>query len=328
MFGKRYWVYWQVASLLRVGSLFENRREWDMANTLDRWFLRALFGTALVGQAVCATTPAALQISTETAPAGGWAQIKIYAAKPMAIASGHLVLNLDVTAFGNGAMVGLFGANGDAVGLATVTWPQIDVQFSSATGGIGQLAGLPVMVISVPVLASAAGRTVAVSATSPDSSVSVASGSVTVRGTLSVEKIPAGMGVVPGGTVVPVHGKGFTASTTVTMDEIGRASTRFVSAAEIDVTIGGATELVGKLARVAESGVEFDYFCFQPNDPVNFPSTTRFGSVVAGVQPLFPLFASTGLTGGFGYVGAVLEVENPNPVAAAVSVAKIKSDRK
>src|ERR1035441_8249014 len=103
-----------------------------MANTLDRWFLRTLFGTALVGQAVCATAPAALQISAETAPAGGWAQIKIYATKPMAIASGHLVLNLDATAFGTGAMVGLFGANGDAVGLATGTWAQIDGRYGEA----------------------------------------------------------------------------------------------------------------------------------------------------------------------------------------------------
>jgi hypothetical protein len=111
-----------------------------------------------------------------------------------------------------------FGANADAAGLATVNGPQIDVQFSSASGGIGQLAGLPVLVISVPVLASAAGRTVVISATSPDSSVSVASGSIKVQGTLSVEKIPAGTGVVAAGTVVPVYGTGFTASTTVTID--------------------------------------------------------------------------------------------------------------
>jgi hypothetical protein len=129
-----------------------------------------------------------------------------------------------------------FGANGDAAGLATVTGPRIDVQFSSATGGIGQLAGLPVMVISVPVLTTAAGRTVAVSATSPDASVSIAGGSVTVRGTLSVEKIPAGMGVVAGSTVVPVYGTGFTASTTVTIDGVEIAFTRFISTKEVDVT--------------------------------------------------------------------------------------------
>ena len=240
-----------------------------------------LIATAAFG---FAATPPSLAISDETAPAGGWAQIKIYAAKPMAITSGHLVLALNPTAFGTGAMVGLFGANGDAAGLATTTGAQIDVQFTSATSGIGQMAGLPVMVISVPVLASASG-TVTVSATSPDSSVTVASGSVTIQGTLSVEKIYAGRGVVPAGSVVPVYGSGFTSSTTAVIDGVEIDSTKFVSATEIDVTLGGATELVGKRVRVTDGGVESDYFCFQPNDPVNasaFASLTSF-------QPLFPL---------------------------------------
>ena len=281
-----------------------------------------LFTAILVSPAVSATTPAALQISAETAPAGGWAQIRIYAARPVAITSGRLVVNLDAAAFGPGAMVGLFGANGDATGLAAVQGPQIDIQFSSPTGGIGQLSGLPVLVISVPVLASAAGRTVTVSATSPDASVSVAGGSVTVKGTLSVNKIPAGMGVLAEGTAVPVYGTGFTPSTSVAIDGVELASTRFVSANEIDVIIGGAAELVGKLARVTESGVEFDYFCFQPNDPVNFPNGTQHAAV-ANVQPLFPLFASTALGASSGYSGGVIEVENPNAVAATVTVTNV-----
>src|SRR5258708_4112232 len=172
---------------------------------MNGWFLRFLAGPALVAQAASPPSPTALRISSETAPAGGWAQIKIYAAKPQAIAGGRLVLNLDTTVFGSGAMVVLFGANADAGGIATVGRPKIDVRFSSATAGIGQLAGLPVLAISVPVLASASG-TMALTATSPDSSVSVASGSLTVGGTLSVRKIPAGKGVVPAGTVVPVFG--------------------------------------------------------------------------------------------------------------------------
>ena len=105
-------------------------------------------------------------------------------------------------------------------------------------------------------------KTVTVSATSPDSSVTVGSGSVTVQGTLS--------GVLPAGTVVPITGTGFTSSTTVSIDGVVVSSTEFVSATEIDVTIGGSTELVGKLARVTDSGVEFEYFCFRPNDLVNF----------------------------------------------------------
>jgi uncharacterized protein (TIGR03437 family) len=285
--------------------------------------LPVLFGTLVAGQAVSATAPAALQISTETAPAGGWAQIKIYAVKPMNIASGQLVLNLNATAFGTGAMVGLFGANGDATGSATTNGSQIEVKFSSASAGIGALAGLPVMVISVPVLASATG-TVAVTATSPDSSVSVASGSVTVQGTLSVQSIPAGMGVIPAGTVVPVYGTGFTAATTVTIDGVVIASTRFVSTQEVDVSIGGATELVGKRARVREGGVEFDYFCFQPNAPLSFPPVMLVGATtVSNVQPLFPLSASTELTVGYGNDGAVFEVQNPNSSAATVSVTNV-----
>src|ERR1035438_6574692 len=89
-----------------------------MAHKLQCWLPRVLFAAAFASQASCAASPA-LQISTEIAPAGGWAQIKIYAVKPQAIGSGHLILNLDATAFGTGAMGGLFGANGDATGLAT-----------------------------------------------------------------------------------------------------------------------------------------------------------------------------------------------------------------
>jgi uncharacterized protein (TIGR03437 family) len=272
-----------------------------------------------------AATPASLTISNETAPAGGWAQIKIYASKPMAIANGELVLNLSAAAFGPGAMVGLFGANGDATGLATTTAGQIDVQFTSATGGIGQLAGLPVMVISVPILASASG-TVTVSATSPDSSVTVASGSVTIQGTLSVEKIYAGMGVVPAGTVLAVYGSGFTSSTMVAIDGVVLASTKFVSASEVDVTLGGATELVGKRVRVTDGGVEFDYFCFQPNDPVNFPGKSGLASQVVNIQPLFPLFAGTSGSLYNGSIGGVVEIQNPNPTVATVNVADLFVD--
>ncbi len=276
-----------------------------MKHSFRRIALRRFAPAALL----CATAigaPAALQISSTTAPAGGFAQIALYAVKPMAISSGHLVLSLDPTAFGAGAMVGLFGANGDASGLAATTGAQIDVQFSSPSGGIGQLAGLPVMVVSVPVLAVAAGRTVTVSATSPDSSVTVASGSITVQGTLSVGKIPAGMGAVPTGTVVPITGTGFSSSTSASIDGVVISSVKFVSATEIDVTIGGSAELVGKLARVMDSGIEFDYFCFQPNDPVNFPESTTIGAKAANVQPLFPLdpvLSASGYTSDFGGAG-------------------------
>ena len=260
---------------------------------------------------------AALQISHENAAAGGFAQIKIYAAKPAAIASGHILVTLDQAFFGKTPQVGLFGANGDALGLATVNWPQIDIQFSSASGGIGALAGLPAIVISVPVLAAATGTSV-VSATSPDSSVTVASGSVTVQGTLSIGKIPAGMGVAAAGTVVPVTGTGFTAATKIVIDGVALASSSFISPTEIDVTLGGAAELVGKRARATDGGEEFDYFCFQPNDPVTSSDVAPF---LANRQALFPLQAMTGAGLYNGYLGAFIAMQNANATTATVKVA-------
>ena len=282
-------------------------------------FLPVFLGAALVTPVFAATSPA-LQISSEFAPAGGWTQIKIYATKPAAISSGLLILNLDATTFGPNPQVGLFGANADASGVAAVSGSQVNIQFSSPSGGIGQLAGVPVLVISVPVLATASGRTVAVTATSPDPSLTVLPGSVTVNGSLSVQKIPAGMGIVPAGTVVPVLGSGFTPSTTVSFDAVAIASSKFVSANEIDLTLGGAAELLGKIARVRDSGTEFDYFCFQPNDPVNSAANSNFAYSITGVQPLFPVFASAGFRGSTSEIGGVIYVQNPNPTAASVTV--------
>jgi len=311
-----------------------NSWAWRCSSRRDRQVIRdnrnvlprncsAILYAAFSSVGLWAADPVPLQISSETAPAGGWAQIKIFAVKPMAIASSHIVVSLDPAVFGSTPFAGLFGVNGDASGVATPSDSQIDVQFSSPTGGIGQLAGLPVLVISAPVLASAAGRTVQVKATSPDSSVSIAPGSVTVSGTVSVSKIPTGMGVLPAGTVVPVSGTGFTASTKVTIDGVAIASTKFVSATETDVTLGGATELVGKLARVTDNGVEFDYFCFQPNAAVNNPPSTYPG--LENVQPLFPLLAGTGFRGGGSYVGGLVAAQNPNPGAATVSFASTQN---
>jgi uncharacterized protein (TIGR03437 family) len=169
------------------------------------------------------------------------------------------------------------------------------------------------------VLASAAGRTVSVTATSPDSSLEVASGSVTVNGALSVAKIPAGLGVAPAGTVVPINGTGFTASTTVTIEGVAISSTRFVSPQEVNVTLGGAAELVGKLARVKDGEAEFEYFCFQPDGPVTF-SSTGVGGRLENVQPLFPLLSSTGFrASSASTVGISLAIQNPHASTATVT---------
>src|SRR5947199_4568588 len=51
-----------------ASKIGENR---GVTRRINCSFLPVLFGTGFLGQAVCATAPAALRISAETAPAGG-----------------------------------------------------------------------------------------------------------------------------------------------------------------------------------------------------------------------------------------------------------------
>ena len=58
------------------------------------------------------------------------------------------------------------------------------------------------------------------------------------------------MGLLPAGATVVINGTGFTSATPVTIDGVSLASTKLVSATEIDATLGGQTEVAGKHLHV------------------------------------------------------------------------------
>jgi hypothetical protein len=266
-----------------------------------------------------ASPSASVQISSEVAPSGGWVEIKFTLIKPQLIAGGEIVMDLDPAVFGPIQASGVFGANGDAYGLATITGQHLDAQFYSPSAGIGQLAGLPVLVVSVPVLAAAANARAPVTATASLTNISgnayavtVLPGSVTVGGAaFSIQTVQSGMGVLPAGSIVPIPGTGFTASTTATMDGVAIASTKFVSPTEIDVTLGAPAELTGKQLRLTDSGIEVDYFCFDVGSPQQVPTGLPFYIVLTGAQPMFPLKASIASEALSVDLGGVVAVENP-----------------
>ena len=86
-----------------------------------------------------ATSDLDLIVSSETAPAGGWVQIKVFAFEPCQISSGALSMDFDPTIFGDIAEVAVFSATGDAGGYAHVSGQHVDAHFTSPSGGIGQL---------------------------------------------------------------------------------------------------------------------------------------------------------------------------------------------
>lgn len=257
---------------------------------------------ALVASPLYAANPAiTLQVSSETAPPGGYAQFKISLTAPALVSTASISMTFDPTIFGPVANVAAFSATGDQIGYANVNGQQLTASASSPSAGLGQLPGLPVLIVTVPVLATAQAGTSSVTIDPTQGpwqdqqgntyTVSVNPGTFTVGGTLSVESVPPGGGLLPSGTVVTVNGTGFDATTTVTIDGVSLASTKFVSAQQINVTIGGATELTGKHLHVQTGGgAQSDFFCSLPSAPSNAPST---------VFPLMPFTTYTNVSWAF-----------------------------
>ena len=72
--------------------------------------------------------------------------------------------------------------------------------------------------------------------------------------------------MLPAGTALQIAGSGFDASTTVAIDGVAVSCVDFVNAIQLNVTLGGATEMAGKHIRVTNSaGAQIDYYAALPS---------------------------------------------------------------
>ena len=222
-----------------------------------------------------------LQVSQETAPPSGFAQFKITLTSPHLVSSGTIAMNFDPAVFGDIANVMVFGATGDAIGYANVKGQHLDVHFSSPSAAIGQLPNLPVLVVSIPVLAGVKpGTTTSVSldaSASPwtDSqgnpyTVQTNPANFTVGGSLSVASVIPGGGLLPAGTILQVSGTGFTATTAVSVGGVNISSMVVISPERINLTLGAPTELTGKHFGLTNiDGSRIDFYSALPSAPSN-----------------------------------------------------------
>jgi uncharacterized protein (TIGR03437 family) len=299
-----------------------------MLKPQSRRVFRCVIPTQLVLLALLAgPLPAAdlaLRISGETAPAGGWAQIKVFSQTPQLVASGRIVMTFDPAIFGTISSVAVFSAQGDAMGIAAVDGTSLDVSFSSPANGIGQLPHLPVLTVTIPILATAHAGTVSPITldasqslwTGPQYtsySVTADPGSVTVAGTLSVQNLTPGGGLLPAGALVRIHGAGFSAATTATVDGVAISNTQFAGPGEIDLTLAGAADLTGKRVELRNpDGSLVEYFSSMPSVPDQSPA------YVPSIQPLLSMQTWTSVAVTFTVRGGAIALQNPNATAVDV----------
>jgi uncharacterized protein (TIGR03437 family) len=265
---------------------------------LLRWVLSLVFaGVLWAGDST--NPPLAILVSSETAPSGSWTQLKVFLSPPASVSSGSIAMDLDPAVFGDIASVAVFSPNGDAQGYANVSHQHVDAHFYSPSGWLGAMPDVPVFAVWVPVLASAvAGATTAVTIDPAGStlfdpagneySMTITPGTFTVGGSLAIESVTPGGGVVPAGTPIQIMGTGFDAATGVSIDGASVARTEYVSSRQINVTLNAPVELTGRHFRVVNgAGEHLDYFSAFSSAPLNAPD--GFVNDAAGVQPLVPL---------------------------------------
>jgi uncharacterized protein (TIGR03437 family) len=219
-----------------------------------------------------------VRVSSETTPPGGYAQLKIFAAPPALISAASIALNLDPTIFGPISSINAFSATGDQIGSvqravnAQTGAESQPIYVTSASASLGQLPDLPIFIVNVPVLATAKIGVTSSITVDPTTfpwkdqnqnsyTVTVNPGTFTVGGTLSIQSVTPGAGLLPTGAIIAIDGTGFDATTTATIDGVTIASTKLVSPQQLNLTLGGSTEMAGKHVHLSNAaGASTDFF--------------------------------------------------------------------
>lgn len=166
--------------------------------------------------------PVTVRVSSETAPPGGIAQMKILMTVPKPLTGGVADFTFDPTVFDSAVGIALFTASPDVAGAATVTPGGVQLRFTSPAGTYGMDTDYPIMAIALPVRPGATlGSKTRVSLDQAGTwlidlfgtfPLELKAGTMTVGGSINITN------VIPGDTAATVLGLGFTPSTRVKVD--------------------------------------------------------------------------------------------------------------
>ncbi|MFL5311118.1 MAG: hypothetical protein ACJ79H_11755 [Myxococcales bacterium] len=211
------------------------------------------------------STGVSLKILSATAPAGGTMQLALTLTEPKPISTGSARFSLDSAVLDPVMGVALYGPGGsqsDAVGAAVVNGGTVTVRTVSPSSNFGLDNAVPILAVTIGVNPAApAGAQsklvldpVASSWTDPSgvpyAPQQIKNGSFEVGGTLSINDVVPGMGMLPAGSTVVVRGMGFQQGAIAEIDGVSVASTAVVSNTEIDATIAVSADMYGRRVTI------------------------------------------------------------------------------
>lgn len=240
-----------------------------------------------------------LRIPDETVPPGGMLQLKVEITEPKPILKGGQKSRFQANFLGPVQGIALFSPLGDASGTAVLSKGAAQFSLSSPLLSMGTSIDYPVLTIAMPVKATAIPGKTANLVLDPSLSqwidpagqnypVLLTNGILTVGGTLSIANIVPGGGVVPAGTRIAILGVGFQPDAKVQINEAILATSTYVSANEIDVTLTTDINMTARRVRVINPSTneKAEYFSYQR-------TATMGRSKHALIAATVPLFAQS-----------------------------------
>lgn len=305
-----------------------------------------IFRTIYLSVAISVTAaaqiaPITIRVSSETAPPGGMAQMKVLMTSPKPITSGGMYMDMSAVSFDSIDGIALFSDTGDVSGAAVVDGGKVNVRFTSPNGTFGANAGYPLMTVALRLSAGVQNGQIFPVSLNPSASfwqdllgspvpVELPPGSITVGGSVSITNVIPGAGPIPAGGTFRVLGMGFSQGTKVQLNGLNASSIRYVSPNELLVTVKEAGVLDGVKIQVQNPDKSSDsYYSYLRGVPVGtstrallaktvpaFSSNTMWEAVVP--PTISPLVNADYFT--------AVAVQNPNAAAATVTIETRSAD--
>jgi hypothetical protein len=229
--------------------------------------------------------------------------------------------------------IALFGplAAMDIAGAAVVTGAAVSLRTTAPAADFGTQLGEPLLAIALGVSPDALVGTTGTLALDPAASLFVdpagqpypqvvKNGRFVVGGTMSIDDVVSGFGLLPAGSVVTIRGVGFQPGALVEISGVAVSAATFVSPTELQVTLGAPVDMYGREVVVKNPDLtRARYYGYLRATPL--AASAR--PLLAATYPIFSrrlataaVLAAVEAPGEF----AALALQNPGPGAADVTV--------
>ncbi len=244
--------------------------------------------------------PSTIRVSSETAPPGGMAQLKVLLTSPMPIITGNAVTDLSGLFLDSIDGIAMFDAAGDVAAAALVQNGRVNVRFVSPKGTLGSTLDYPLLTIAVTLSKSVAPGQKFPVTLDPSASVwqnllgpipiEFAPGGIAIGGSVSVTNVVPGGGILPPGGSFDVFGVGFSPKTKLTVRGMNTSSIQYVSPTQLHVVVRDGGRLDGTLIQVLNPDNSSDnYYSYMRGVPLG--STAQ--PLLAHTVPVFSILTAT-----------------------------------